>query len=176
MRLFVAIDLPKEVKDSLFSLQNKVKDAKVSWVSKKNLHLTLKFLGDVPEDKLDLIQGALNSIKFDSFNLKLTNLGFFPSKIDPKVLFVGIDPEDIVIQLQQKIDGELLSFSSSKQFFEAHITLGRIKAIRRENFFETVKSINIDNLSFKINSFSLFSSRLSGRSITYEVIKNFSLS
>ena len=81
MRFFVAIELPEEVRDYLFTLKNKFhKDlAKVHWVAKKHIHLTLKFLGEVDEKLIKIFIEELNKIKFRPFELELDKLGAFPS-------------------------------------------------------------------------------------------------
>ena len=81
MRLFLAIELPDEVKDYLFSIKDNFKDwARVNWIGKKNLHLTLKFLGNVDEKLINKIIEKLREVKFSKFDLELDNLGVFPSE------------------------------------------------------------------------------------------------
>ena len=79
MRLFLAIDLPEKAKDYLYNFRRISRDyVKVSWVPKKNLHLTLKFFGEVDEKKLEALKAELKNIKQDSFKVKLKGIGFFP--------------------------------------------------------------------------------------------------
>ena len=177
MRLFISIDLPQEIKDYLFNLQKEVREAKINWVSKKNLHLTLKFIGEVNDEKLPEIIKAVKEIKFSSFEISLTNLGFFPSKEKPKVIWIGLDPEDKVIDLQQKVDESLLTVIPTEQQFQAHLTLGRIKQIRREKDFQaSLDSISIEPKKFKITSFKLMKSELRRTGASYEEIENVNLS
>ena len=77
MRLFISIDLPREIKDYLFGIQKQVRQAKITWVPKKNLHLTLKFLGEVKEDKVEEIKDAIN-VSSSKIKASLGNVGFFP--------------------------------------------------------------------------------------------------
>ena len=178
MRLFLAINLPKEVKGHLFDLQGKVKDAKINWVHKKNLHLTLKFLGEVEEDKIEELKKRIQ-IKEKNFRVSLTNLGFFPSDKNPRIIWVGLEPEDKLIALEQKLDGELLTLFSenSSQVFKAHITLGRIKSNRRkEDFHKSVQQVNVNKITFPITSFQLINSVLRRGNLEYEVHENVALS
>ena len=72
MRLFIAIEPSKEVKDYIYNLESKLKSelpATISWVAKKNLHLTLKFLGEIKEDKLGDLKKVLKGIQFPKFEL-----------------------------------------------------------------------------------------------------------
>jgi RNA 2',3'-cyclic 3'-phosphodiesterase len=172
MRLFVAIDLPDELKNELFNLQNKVHDAKITWVAKKHLHLTLKFMGDVPTDKIKEVKSRVSSIVFPSFSIKLGELGFFPNKENPNVFWVSILPKDKVIALQQKVDEVLLEILPTEQKFVSHITLGRVKMVRRKKDFEkSVTDITLSDTPYVLHSFSLFSSVVTGRGPIYEVLE-----
>ena len=133
MRVFVAIELTREVKDYLFDLQKEVKEAKITWVSKNNLHLTLKFISEIKEDKIPAIKEELSKIKHEKIKVNLGKIGFFPNQKNPKVIWVSLEPEDSIISIQQKVDEALLTLSPSEQRFQSHLTLGRIKQIRREN-------------------------------------------
>src|SRR3989344_2510990 len=78
MRLFIAITIPKEVKDYLWELKDEFKVlGKFNFVPKKNYHITLKFLGEIKEEKIDHIKQRLSEIKFNSFKTSLESLGHF---------------------------------------------------------------------------------------------------
>lgn len=176
MRLFLAIDLPKEIKDYLFELEKKVKEAKITWVSKKNLHLTLKFLGEVNEKDLPELKKQIQIIH-PKLKLKLSKIGFFPNSKEPRVIWVGVEPEEEIIFLQQKLDGQLLHLFPGEQKFQAHLTLGRIKSIRRkEEFLHSVKSLHVEPKEFEITSFQLMKSELTKLGPTYETLESISLS
>ena len=176
MRLFLAIDLPKEIKEYLFELEKKFKEAKITWVSKKNLHLTLKFLGEVEEKDIPKIKKQIQ-VKAKHLSIHLGNIGFFHHAKDPRVIWVSIEPEEQVIELQQKIDEELLTVFSGEQKFQAHITLGRIKSIRRkEDFQNSVKNIQIEPKPFQIHSYQLMKSDLKKTGPQYEILENVVLS
>ncbi len=176
MRVFLAADLPKEIKEYLFQLEKEFKEAKITWVSKKNLHLTLKFIGDVEEKDLPKILVHLH-INHARLDLHLNNLGFFPNKKDPRVIWMSIEPEQLVIDLQQKLDAQFLSMYPGEQKFQAHITLGRIKSIRREkDFFDSVSNIHIEKIPFQIDSFQLMKSDLTKNGPVYQTLQNVNLS
>jgi len=178
MRLFVAIELPKDVKEELFSLQKKIgnENAKVKWVSKKNLHLTLKYLG---ESKVDLneIISKLNSIKFNPFEIELGSLDI---KTKNKyigytaLLWASILQEREVIKLQHKIDSELLGLFSGGQEFSPHITLGRIKLFKkRDEFIKRFNHIKLKCIKFNISNFKLMESRLTKDGPIYKTVCKF---
>lgn len=173
MRLFLAIDLPKDLKQYLFELESKFKEAKITWISKKNLHLTLKFFGDVKKEDIPKIIEKIK-IKHSNIKVHLTNIGFFPNEKDPRVIWIGLEPETEIIDLQQKLDSEFINLFPSDQKFQAHITLGRIKSLRRrEDFFKSIQSIKITPIEFEIKSFQLMKSELTKNGPIYETIDSF---
>ncbi|MFH1678513.1 MAG: RNA 2',3'-cyclic phosphodiesterase, partial [Candidatus Omnitrophota bacterium] len=93
MRTFIAIELPEEIKNILGEIQDKLKQtrADVKWVQPQNIHLTLKFLGEINEDLVKKIASALNEIAQEnsSFNLRLYELGAFPKIKYPRVIWIG---------------------------------------------------------------------------------------
>jgi len=176
MRLFLAADLPKEIKDYVFALGSKVKEAKITWVSKKNLHITLKFLGEVHEKDLAKIKENIK-VHHAPLQLSLGSIGFFPNNKEPTVIWLAINPEESVISLQQKIDGQLLTQFPGEQKFQAHLTLGRIKSIRRkDDFSSSIKSIVVEQKNFVISSYQLMKSELTKNGPHYETIENIVLS
>lgn len=171
MRLFVAIDVPENVKEHLAFLQRSVECDGLRLVHPKNIHLSLNYLGEVP--KIDNIIESLRLITFHQFTLQLDrNIGFFPDKEHPKVLWVGLQENEELLKLQRQID---LLFKPKKSF-KAHMTIGRVKKTTEENKIQLIKQaeqLNIKKLSFKVNSFKLFKSNLTKMGPIYEVIETF---
>ena len=174
MRVFVAVDLPKEVKDELYRIQKLInpKLAKIKWVPKKNLHLTLKFLGEV--ENIDEIHERLSKIKLKSFKVNLGSIGAFPNLKDIKILWADIKPDKEIINLQQKVDEELFQFSDKYQKFSSHLTLGRIKMIKKEKeFLNLIKSIEVKPIELEVNEFKLMQSILSKDGSKYITLKKY---
>lgn len=136
MRAFVAIDLDDETKDKLWGLVQELRAYKsdVRWVKRDSLHLTLKFLGDVPEGRLPSIEEALyGAASFTGpFEIEIKGTGAFPSYSRPRVLWVGIKETDRLFGLQQEVEDKLLElgFEKEKRPFHPHITLGRVRSQR----------------------------------------------
>ena len=174
MRTFIAINLPKEVKDYLFSLEKEFRDSgKINFVYKSNLHLTIKFLGQVGENKLKEIKEKLSNIKFKPFEVYLNNTGIFPNKDFIRILWVDLIPKDKVIELAKRIDEQLMEFSE-KQEFSAHITLGRVKyALGKEQVLSKLRSINVEKKNFIVDKFKLMKSTLTMDGPVYEVVEEF---
>ena len=175
MRLFIAINLPKEVKDYLFDLQKEFKDyGKINFIHKKNLHLTLKFLGNVDDNKLKEIKEKLNKVKSKNFEISLNSLGIFPDKEFIRILWIDLNPKNKVIELAQKIDQELIQFPNDHPFSD-HITLGRVKIIKNKDEFLKKLSLELKPLTFKVNSFELMKSDLSKDGPEYTILETYEL-
>jgi 2'-5' RNA ligase len=143
IRTFVAIELDKALQVALRQIQAPLKRSKVShaarWVSPGSIHLTLKFLGNVPVSRVDAIRQAIvrGCEGFSPFAVSLAHLGCFPNPRRPRVIWVGIGGDvDTLTQLQQSVDSELnrIGFKPEKRGFTPHLTLARIrnKARRHE--------------------------------------------
>lgn len=155
MRCFIALDLPEKIKDYLESLQKNFGSISGKFVEINNLHLTLRFLGEIKESQVNLIKEKLSKIKFESFKVKLGGLGVFPSRKFAKIVWVSLEPANKIIELKDQIDFALknMDFSEDKKF-KSHITLIRIKSIKdKKRFFDVLDKIKIEPLEFKVDSF-----------------------
>ncbi|MFH0868346.1 MAG: RNA 2',3'-cyclic phosphodiesterase [Candidatus Woesearchaeota archaeon] len=172
MRLFIAIEVPDDVKGYLSAVQEKIKnDAanKISCVNKNQIHLTLKFLGEVHADKIEAIKTALKTITFDPFSVCLDKIGVFPSEKYIRVVWVGLKPEEPVLELQTSIDENLKKLFKKEKSFKAHVTLARVKYIEdKEKFINKLKNIKVENKKININSFILVKSTLTPKGPVYE--------
>ena len=169
MRLFIAINLPKEVKDYLWELKEEFRNiGKFNFIAKSQLHITLKFLGNIKGDKLEDIKQKLSKIKFNSFEDSLKELGCFNNR----VLWINLNKKDNVLNLAKLIDQE---FMETEQRFSDHITLARIKNIKKKNEFMKKLETKITPINFKINSFELMESKLSKDGPKYTVLETYSL-
>ncbi len=177
MRLFLAIFLPKEILDYLSKVQNKLKKdlpAKINWVSKKNLHFSLKFLGNVDEKNIKSIKERINKIEFLSFKIRLDKIGVFPNENFIRVIWAGLKSKELN-DLQKLIDYELLDLFPKEQEFVAHLTLGRVKNIQDKEKFKKNFKINVEEKEFEVNEFCLVKSELHKEGPKYEVLERFKL-
>ncbi len=178
MRLFIAIELPENIKGSLFNIQKEIGSeyAKIKWVNKNQIHVTLKFLGEIDGDKLSVIKEALSYIRFKKFRLSLNSLGWYPSEDRVNVLRVGMENEKEVFNLHSEIELKLGSLFKKDDRFSVHITLGRVKFVKnKEKFIENLKKIKIKNEEFFLNDFSLIKSELSKDGPRYFLIEKYDL-
>nr|MQY55587.1 RNA 2',3'-cyclic phosphodiesterase [Dehalococcoidia bacterium] len=135
IRAFIAIELPDPVKDSLSSLEDRLRPAEhpyVKWVDPQGIHLTLKFLGNIAADQVPRIIEAITLASQGTSPLKLQigGLGAFPNLQRPRVIWVAVTGEvDPLIALQRGIDQALvpLGFAIEKRPFSPHLTLGRLR-------------------------------------------------
>ncbi len=176
MRLFIAVELPKEIKDELYKFQLKLKPfVKAVFVHKKNLHLTLKFLGDVKEDEVEEIKENLEKIKIKKFKASLNGTGIFPNEKFIKIIWISLKPENKVMELQKKVDEEMLGFFDKESRFSSHLTLARVKNVKdKKELLATLKSSELKG-EFEIKEFSLIKSELSKDGPRYEIVETYSL-
>ena len=106
MRAFIAIELPYQMREYLSEIQEQLvlNDAKIKLVDKKNLHLTLKFLGEIDDKKIEQINKSLSKIKFTPQTISISEIGVFPSENYIKVIWAGIKPAEKICELQQQIE------------------------------------------------------------------------
>ncbi len=178
MRAFIAIELSNEIRDTLSQIQSHLKyaGADVKWVEKENIHLTLKFLGEISEEKAEEIKVALDDIgrEIGPFELNLKELGVFPKIEFPRVIWVGLDKgAKESVFLAEKIEDALskIGFQKDTRPFAAHLTIGRGRAPKnKEALKEKMESIQKQVTSNKkqvITSVILFQSTLTPKGPIY---------
>lgn len=179
LRTFIAIELPDEIQKKLGDFSNSLKNPqdKISWVSPKNIHLTLKFLGNVPVGDIDSIQNVISDTAklYTSFEASIKGTGIFPSERSPRVLWIGTDKgkEDIKI-IYTDMENRLASIGIPKEErgFTAHLTIGRIKYIKDTKEFAQNISKHKEDLfgNFTVDSISLVKSILTPKGSVYETL------
>lgn len=184
IRSFIAVNLNPDIKEYLTSLQAclNVPETKIKWVKKNNLHLTMKFLGYITLDQAEFIKSTLKEITnlYNPFNIKLSsNIGTFPTYQMPRIIWVGIK-EGIseLAELYNCIENNLSKkgFPGEAKDFSGHITIGRVKYIRdKTSLIQTLKSVEVNNITQKINSIDLMESELTPSGPIYKITVKFSL-
>ena len=127
-RLFIAIDLPETVKNSIKSICGGIPDAR--WVDVQQLHLTLRFIGEVDDRMFDSIKNSLAEITETRFSLTLRGVGSFPPKRPPRVLWVGIENSETLIRLAGEVEEVLVrknGLEPEERKFSPHITIARFR-------------------------------------------------
>jgi len=133
-RAFIALPLPEEIQKALRELQEQLKKdlPQVRWIKPENMHLTLKFLGEVENDLLASLEKSLREIAspYETFSLCANGLDCFPPKGSPRVIWVGLQEKTgTLLKLAASIESEMekFSFPKEKRAFTPHLTLGRLR-------------------------------------------------
>jgi len=182
MRLFIAVTLPEEIKEEIGifqkELKRKIKEAKI--VLKDNLHLTLKFLGEVREEKVTEICEIIGKITcdFTAFPMEIKGIGRFPEGKKIRVLWVGAIAGENLKKLNRIIEDkfEKLNFPKEERFKE-HITVARFKTTPNISFVEEFekKYNNKEWGKIEVSSIELIKSQLTPQGPIYTSVKNFKL-
>ena len=183
MRTFIAIELPERVKKRIEQAQAPLRKTKafVSWVKPGNIHVTLKFLGEVPEDKINdvfLATGkALEGAK--KFKLRLKGMGAFPDFRRPRVIWIGAEKgEEELSCLAERVEEEMekIGFPKENRKFSAHFTIGRVKSPKNiENLTELVKSSDFSTDEIEVNEVVVMRSQLHPAGAIYTPLKKIQL-
>jgi 2'-5' RNA ligase len=148
-RAFIAIDLPVEVQERLDQLidhlRQSLPDASVRWVPAVNIHLTVKFLGDVSEANYEMLTGLLRAeaAKHKRFVVSFGGLGAYPNKRRPRVIWVGVESPEELHSLQRGIEAEVtkLGYASEKRAYSPHLTLGRVSRNARSGDIRRISKV-----------------------------------
>lgn len=133
MRVFVALDIPERVRASLGELSARLKKVCPSarWVRLEGVHITLKFIGEVPQEKLGEIRRVLGELaSFGPIIVRFTGLGFFPDPRRPRVFWAGVEADPKLPELAAAIERKLdpLGIASENRGFQPHLTLARFES------------------------------------------------
>jgi 2'-5' RNA ligase len=184
IRTFIAIEIPRETKELLAWIQEQLKQsrARVRWVRTDSIHLTLKFLGNIHSSKVDDIATAVAQAVSNQSPLGFcaAGLGCFPSKRNPRVIWVGVQGEvERLGQIQSRLESglERLGFTREKRPFHPHLTIGRLKDKRRcQELIETMDSLKLPEFnSFDVAEIILYKSDLKPTGAIYTKLHRMSL-
>jgi 2'-5' RNA ligase len=167
IRLFVAIELPEAVRERLTLLQGGVPGAR--WLTDGQLHLTLRFIGEVDENVAHDIDDVLLSIRAPAFTLELAGVGEFGGR-NPRALWAGVRPNDALTHLQKKIETALqrIGLPPDPRKFSAHVTLARLKWPPREKVVQFLTHHALFTSGpIPVDNFVLFSSHMGSNGSVY---------
>lgn len=176
MRAFIAIELPEEIKQGLAKAQLQLKKggAGAAWTRSEGIHLTLKFLGEVPEAKVPEIMSALAAVVRGKgrVRIEVAGAGAFPNTKSPRVLWTGVSGDSVALTaLQTSVETEMakLGFDPEARKFSPHLTLARIKYLRPgDNWQQVVEGIRDMKIGeFEADSVSLMKSELKPSGAVY---------
>lgn len=176
-RSFFALDLPKNIQEEITSIINTLKKqnkyCNLHWSKPENLHLTIRFLGNISFSQYEkIISRVGESIKgFKSFVISLDDLIIFPSPEYPVILALKPEPFLVLLMLNQLIEKGLASCEVQEELraFRPHLTLGRI----RNKIHLEIPTVKLPQLKFTVNNLQLYRSELSKNGSKYTLLKSF---
>ncbi len=164
MRCFISIDLPKEIIEKIKKIQEQLPEFIGKKTEAGNLHLTLKFLGEINDNQIEEIKKRLVNIKFKKFEAEIDCIGVFSEKII-RIVWTHLTNCDA---LQKEIDSSLKGLFEPEQRFMGHLTIARVKKVKDKKYFlEKLKKIKIPKIKFVVDNFKLKSSELKKESSVY---------
>lgn len=182
MRVFLAIEIDKELLDKISEVQKEFAkcDAPVKYVETENLHCTLKFFGEIDEDKLNkIIEVIENKIKnHQPFKVSIKKTGVFPNENYIRVLWLGMEDVEPFVNLQKDLDEDFkkLGFKKEKSY-KPHLTIGRVKGAKNKaKLLSTLKDLGeVEIGEMNVGRIILKKSELTPSGPIYSTIKEFNL-
>lgn len=170
MRLFIAVEIPEELHKKTDEIKRKIQSKGLKLT--KDNHITLKFLGEIPEHKVEDIVNRLKEIAFSPIEIKILHLGAFPNLNKPRVIHLQCESPGL-IELASKVSNALKEYPDDKPFIP-HITLARVKFLNNKaELIDTIKDIKISHEEFMITCFYLKQSILKPEGPEYNNIEVF---
>ena len=174
IRTFIAVDFPQDYVEKIAQIQSKLKNFNIKLVDPKLVHITLKFLGDVNENKIEHITEALDGVTLPSFDANISNVGVFPKPQYVKVIWLGA--EGNFEQLHDNVESALkpFKFKKDRRGYTAHATLARVKNIQKEdkdaflNVLDELKDVEVG--TFHVDAIKLKKSILTPEGPIYETL------
>ena len=182
LRTFLAIDVDEDLKAKMYRIIKEFKkiDANIKYVDLENLHLTLKFFGEIDSEGIDLLSSKIESVvsNFDEFTIKIKGCGAFPNTNRIKVIWLGIDDDELIRQLHDELDKEFVKLGLDKdKRFSSHLTIGRMRNAKGKNkvksTIEEFEDVEIGEMS--VDRIILKKSTLTPQGPIYEDLRIFEL-
>lgn len=175
MRAFIALELPDEIKKEIANIQKQleIKDLfSGKLTSQENLHLTLKFLGEISENTAEEARKKLSEIKFKKFSASLGELGIFNENFI-RIIWIKLDNCG---ELQKEIDEKLSGLFSREERFMSHLTIARVNEIKdKKKLIDKLGRINYKKKKFQVSEFKLKKSTLTQGGPIYEDLEGYLL-
>jgi RNA 2',3'-cyclic 3'-phosphodiesterase len=184
MRLFIAADIDEVTRLQLAAAQHALQSVlnharvppKVSWVKPAVAHVTLRFIGETPEESLTLIQTALAAVTFPPFDATWGTVGTFGGRRQPRVLHVGLTAgSEPFVRLAQQTNERLdpVIGGGASRPFTPHLTLGRVRAQGTGvNWAQALQEVHLSPTVTRVDHVTLYRSHLSSKGATYTAVSS----
>lgn len=183
IRTFIAVRVPETIRQKIAELQNRLKPycGDIRWVRPESIHVTLKFLGDVPAEQIkpiaEAIQKAVASVR--PFDVSVEGTGFFPSSRRPRVLWVGVEKGfDALKDLAVKVDEvcTTFQFQKEKRDYSAHLTIGRVRSPKQiDPLIQTLQTVGFVGGSYRVEEVAVMKSDLLKTGAVYTALHQIKL-
>ena len=179
IRTFISVDIPRRIQKEIKKLQDELPGFEGKRTELENLHLTLKFLGEINEERVEEIKKCLKTIKLEKFETIIDKIGCFDNRRSSKYsrnLIVWVHLRNCNT-LQKIIDEKLEDLFKKEERFMSHVTIARVKFLKNKNYFlgELDKVKIPPGLKFNVNNFELKKSTLTPEGPVYESLEEYSL-
>ncbi len=179
-RIFLGIPVSEEIKEKVKEIQEELEKVEGGFkiVKPENLHLTLKFMGEVKEEKVEKIKEILKKIDLgERFKVKVREVGAFPKENYVRVIWFGLEKTEKVFELHKIIDFGLSKMFGVERDFLAHVTLSRVKFVKDKEglkkFLEKFKEVELGEMI--VEKVVLYESELGKEGPKYKVLEEYSL-
>lgn len=180
MRIFVGINFPKELKRKIYEVKEEISElSPVKWVNEENLHITLKFIGEISERELSLVDECLREVlpSFKKFKIRIRGVGVFPNFKSPKVIWFGIEDRDgFLSRLAESIEEGLAKrgFRKEGKEFRPHLTIGRVKgSLKNSDILKRIENREIGEM--EVDNVGIIKSVLTPGGPIYTSLKVYNL-
>ena len=172
LRAFIAVELPLEIRQNVQRATSSLRrdtGPLIRWVALENMHLTLKFLGDIPSENVEALTQLTDAQadSFNSFDIHLSGIGAFPGPKRPRVIYIGIQAPAELEEFQRQVESATrrLGYNAEERAFAPHLTIGRVRqrvsADDQQKICRSLEDSTIDSLgTARVNSVHLYKSDL----------------
>ena len=178
LRVFVGLKLSEDGIQATQKAQDLLRRKKLfagRWTKPENLHLTLKFLGEINHDFLSLIKHSLKSIKIPSFKASIGEIGVFSTTQSIRIIWIHILGKGI-LDLQRQVDTVLINHLEPEKRFMSHLTIARVKFVSdRIRLIKEIRNIQTEPIDFMVKEFSLIKSELTPDGPIYTPLQTYHL-
>ena len=172
MRAFISVDMPEEVKKEIGRIQDKLPKFLGKKTELENLHLTLKFLGEINEEQVEGLKEKLREIQSKKFEAEIDSIGVFSERF-VRIIWLHLNNCN---GLQKEVDEKLSSLFEKEKRFMSHLTIARVKKIKNKyEFLKELKELKVPKIKFKVESFKLKKSILTEHGPIYETLEKYNL-
>ena len=172
LRAFIAVEIPLETRQDVQHATSNLRrgtESLIRWVAVENMHLTLKFLGDIPSANVEALTQMIHAEadSFNCFDIHLTDIGSFPSSKRPRVIYIGIQAPAALEAFQRQLESAThrLGYNAEERAFAPHLTIGRVRqnipADDQQKIRRALEESKIDSLgTARVNFVHLYKSDL----------------